>query len=57
MALTGGLTGVGLMALEFCTVKLVSTIILGEDGPRLGKTTSLGGSILENEVGFTVRVR
>jgi hypothetical protein len=30
------LTGVGLvMALEFCIVKLVSTIILGEEGPLL----------------------
>ena len=42
------LTGVGLMALEFCTVKFVSTIILGEDGPLLGITdTTSVGSILE----------
>ena len=45
------------MALEFCTVKLVSTIILGDEGPLLGKTdTGMGtsgavGSILKNEVG------
>lgn len=44
---TGGLTGVGLMALEFCTVKLVSTMILGDDGPLLGKPTCASmGSIL-----------
>ena len=36
------------MALEFCTVKFVSTIILGEDGPLLGITdTTSVGSILE----------
>ncbi len=41
-----GLTGVGLMALEFCTVKLVSTIILGDEGPLLGKTSIEADSIL-----------
>ena len=43
-----GLTGVGLMALEFCIVKLVSTMILGEDGPLLGTTSWV--SILQTEL-------